>query len=84
MQLEKVKELGKGGQGSVWLCIDRKTGEEYAAKFVNDQLWGENKGQECPLEREFDALSKLTLHPNIVKTKGLFLINEHFIGDQFT
>lgn len=32
---EKVKELGKGGQGCVWLVREKTTGLPYAAKFVN-------------------------------------------------
>lgn len=82
-QFEKISELGKGGQGSVWLVRDKVDGKAYAAKFVNVALFGGEK-VENPLEREYNALSQLRSHPNIIKTEGLHQVQDCFEIDQTT
>lgn len=31
---DKIKEIGKGGQGNVYLIQDQETGKKYAAKYL--------------------------------------------------
>ncbi len=83
---EKVKKLGKGGMGEVWLVRDREEGgKEVALKFIATQVVGGKDG-EC-FKHEFELLSKLR-HPNLVDVydfgrspEGCFFTMEYIPGE---
>ena len=62
-----LKEVGKGSFGSVYLCIDEKTQEEFAMKAVNRQTnWGNN----IDIMSEIEIMKYLN-HKNLVALRGV-------------
>ena len=62
VQLQRLRELGEGASGRVWLALDHGRGAEVAVKEIRDDgSWGF-----LPFKREFRTLSRL-LHPNLVR-----------------
>jgi serine/threonine protein kinase len=63
--------LGKGGQGSVYLGIDKQDGKEYAIKIYDLSNCSESKRKYCieDFERECDLYNKVN-SPYIVKLYG--------------
>ncbi|MEY4578031.1 MAG: hypothetical protein RL701_2734, partial [Pseudomonadota bacterium] len=79
---EFLRQLGTGGNGSVYLALDHETGERLALK----KLLRIDQKSVLRLKREFRALADLD-HPNLVKLydlwhgrDGWFLIMEYVEG----
>jgi len=82
-----VREIGKGGQGLVWLANDNKTGQEKVVKFYD-------KGSaNMPLDDIIDEFALLTRldHPKIARTyeifqdaRTIYLVGEPYFGGDLT
>lgn len=66
---EIVHELGEGGMGTVYLGIDRNSGQQVAIKSLKADVVKSNPEIVERFDREGEALRKLN-HPNIVKMFG--------------
>lgn len=62
--IKRNRELGRGGYGTVYLAVDKKTQEPYAVKEV--VFDSKNLGMVKALRGEFEMLSQLR-HPHIVQ-----------------
>jgi serine/threonine protein kinase len=67
-KLELVTEVGKGGQGLVFLVRDRETHEEFAAKIIKPDSKSPTSMKEPYLKREWQAHQDCCDHPNIVQS----------------
>lgn len=81
---ELVRELGRGGMGSVWSAHDRIEARTVAVKFQKGV--GVEDGSERRFAREADALCRLSC-PHVVRffysgrERGLsFIVMEHLLG----
>ena len=70
---KKIKRLGKGGFGEVFLIKSKKTESEYALKEINIEKEKTNKL--ILIKREINNLRILD-HPNIISIKVAFLSKE--------
>ncbi|GAB4861320.1 hypothetical protein Ancab_036481 [Ancistrocladus abbreviatus] len=66
----KVKTIGQGKFGSVWLCKDKVSGEALACKTLR-------KGEET-VHREVEIMQHLSGHPGIVMLKAVYEDSECF------
>jgi hypothetical protein len=80
-----IKELGKGGMGSVYEVEHKKSGTRFAAKTILKK-WAEDEGTQNRFLNEMLALAKIT-HPNVLKVKAagkhdgaLFFVTELLDG----
>ena len=91
-KFKKLKRLGSGSSGSVWLC-ESKSGEHVAVKLLEQSLMqNENSLILDMFSNEIEISEKLS-HPNIVKIQGhhisddsVFIVMEYIDGgalDQF-
>lgn len=64
MEYKKIRRLGQGGMGEVWLVSNDKTRHYYAAKFLNQNL--SRSKDRVRFTREITALQSFN-HPCIVK-----------------
>lgn len=81
------RELGKGGQGEVWLATDNSNGQEKVVKFYS-------KGSaNMPLDDIIDEFALLTRldHPKIARTyeifqdtKNIYAVSEPYFGGDLT
>lgn len=83
---ERVRTLGTGGAGTVYLARDRETGEQLALKKL-DQL---DQRSVLRFKREFRSLANLQ-HPNLIRLYDLgrgpdawFLVMEYVEGHSLT
>ncbi len=83
---KKIRELGRGGMGVVWLAEDKVLERQVAVKELPIQFSNDTEFKNRFL-REAKLLAKLT-HPNIVQiydiiedTKGLYYTMEFVDGD---
>jgi len=58
-------KLGKGGQGTVFICTRMETGSKYAVKIIDVEAMNFNKKQSENLRREIRNMQELH-HPRIV------------------
>ena len=72
-KFKKIKKLGKGGFGKVFLIKSKKTNNEYALKEIKIENQKSNKL--LLIKREINNLRILD-HPNIISIKVAFLSNE--------
>ena len=70
-RFELREKLGAGGMGTVYLGLDRDTGETVAVKVLGAKL-KENPKLHYRMVQEFRSASKLD-HPNIVRAIDLAL-----------
>jgi calcium/calmodulin-dependent protein kinase I len=70
-QYNLSKELGRGGCGIVYLCADRKTGQEFALKRILKKDFEKSK-----LERELSIMQALD-HPRILHLISAFEAADH-------
>lgn len=82
-KIEQVKRIGEGANGVVWLCLDKHTGERYAAKIAD-------LSEMDYLKNEI-AIHATTLHENIVKyiqsyayNNELWIVLEYMAGGSLT
>ncbi|CAO2834441.1 unnamed protein product [Amaranthus hypochondriacus] len=66
----KIKSLGQGKFGYVWLCRCKTSGIEYACKTLK-------KGEEC-VHREVEIMQHLSGHHGIVMLKSVYEDSENF------
>ncbi|XP_074263601.1 serine/threonine-protein kinase PEPKR2-like [Silene latifolia] len=66
----KIKTIGKGRFGSVWLCRCKASGREYACKTLR-------KGEET-VHREVEIMQHLSGHPGIVMLNAVYEDDEYF------
>lgn len=80
--LQLITEIGKGGQGYVYLVLDTITNEYLAAKVIKPELNRPSKSSHLLLSREAEAMPGKSVpeHPNIVKSRGLRLYEEEEEG----
>lgn len=70
IKFKKIKRLGKGAFGDVFLIISKKTKKKYALKEINP-----NPKEKVFINREIHNLYILN-HPNIISIKVAFFSNE--------
>jgi len=51
-KFDKIKEIGKGGQGNVFLIRESENGKLWAAKYLISSSEGKHSKAECILKRE--------------------------------
>lgn len=68
------QEIGKGGFGSVFRAMDKKTSEVRAVKKISKALL--NDEEKSNLVNEFEILSSLD-HPNIIKLYDIYSDTNH-------
>lgn len=66
----KIKTIGQGKFGSVWLCRCKATGREFACKTLR-------KGEET-VHREVEIMQHLSGHPGIVMLNAVYEDAEYF------
>ncbi|KAJ1425114.1 Serine/threonine-protein kinase, active site [Sesbania bispinosa] len=65
------KELGRGQSGVTYLCVERRTGKEYACKSIaRAKLLNEQEIED--VRREVMILQHLSGQPNIVEFRGAY------------
>lgn len=69
---ERVRPVGRGGMGTVWLARDTVLGRQVAAKQIGD-FPGESEGETRRAMREARAAAALN-HPNVV---AVYDVTEH-------
>ncbi|KAK7280780.1 hypothetical protein RJT34_25847 [Clitoria ternatea] len=68
---EMKKELGRGQSGVTYLCVERRTGREYACKSIaRGKLVGAQEIED--VRREVMILQHLSGQPNIVEFRGAY------------
>lgn len=67
-----MPELGRGSFGTVFLCKEKKTGLELAAKIVKYK----KKKERGDMEREIDIMSSLH-HPRLIQMYDAFDYDNH-------
>lgn len=67
-----LPELGRGSFGTVFLCKEKKTGLELAAKIVKYK----KKKERADMEREIDIMSSLH-HPRLIQMYDAFDYDNH-------
>ncbi|RUS91961.1 hypothetical protein EGW08_000174 [Elysia chlorotica] len=75
-EFERIKVIGKGSYGEVWLAKHRKDKKQYVLKKMN--LGKASKRERKSAEQEAKLLSKLK-HPNIVSYKDSFETDSGFL-----
>lgn len=78
---ELVREVHHGGQGAVYLAIQKATRRKVAVKIMREGLFGDSKGK-ARFEREVRILAALR-HPNIlaIHDSGLAACGHYFVMD---
>lgn len=84
---QRMKKLGSGAYGEVWLCEDKCTGAKRAIKIIKKSSVSSSHGG-ATLLSEVDVLKKLD-HPNIMKLyeffedkSSYFLVMELYVGGE--
>lgn len=65
------KELGRGQFGVTYLCVDKKTGQQYACKSISKKKLVTRADKE-DMKREIQIMQHLSGQPNIVEFKGAY------------
>ena len=74
-----IDRLGEGGFGEVYTCVEMKTGNNFAAKLVNNTQvteWSKTDVERVPMEVK--ALASCD-HPNIIQLVDYFVYQKHSI-----
>ena len=69
-QYRILQQLGKGHFATVYLCVERSTGQQYAVKKFEKRL-GDAKSQQDGLRQEIGVLKSVS-HPNMLCLKDTF------------
>lgn len=70
-QYRILKQLGKGHFATVYLCVERATGVQYAVKVFEKRAGDSQKSQVDPLQQEIALLMSVN-HPNLLCLKDTF------------
>ena len=70
-QYRILQQLGKGHFATVYLCVERSTGMQYAVKNFEKRHGDRGKSQTDGLEQEIGVL-KAVSHPNVLCLKDTF------------
>ncbi|KAI3381065.1 hypothetical protein SNEBB_001912 [Seison nebaliae] len=70
----KLKDLGKGSYGSVYLAHDTIHLDQVAVKRLHKQY---DSWKECLMLREVQSLKSLSYHPNIIRLREIIRENRH-------
>jgi serine/threonine protein kinase len=70
-RFELLREVGKGGFSTVYLCRERLTGDQYAVKVVDLRPLRLRGRDPARLRREVEIMQRLS-HPNIVRFEAVF------------
>eukprot|EP01038_Epipyxis_sp_PR26KG_P008663 gene8663-11706_t len=74
-----IREIGKGGFSTVYLCDDRRTGIQYAVKVIDLRpLRLRERFNPARLKREVDIMKRLH-HPNIIQFVEVFEDVDHLL-----
>lgn len=65
------KELGRGQFGVTYLCVDKKTGQQYACKSISKKKLVTRADKE-DMKREILIMQHMSGQPNIVEFKGAY------------
>lgn len=81
-QYKILKQLGKGHFATVYLCVERATGNHYAVKVFERRPGDSQKSQGDPLQQEIALLMGVN-HPNLLclrdtfdESDGVYLVTE--------
>ncbi|KAG2418531.1 hypothetical protein HFD88_001632 [Aspergillus terreus] len=81
-QYRIFRQLGKGHFATVYLCVERATGIQYAVKMFEKRPGDSQKSQTDPLQQEIGLLMGVN-HPNLLclkdtfdETDGVYLVLE--------
>ena len=66
-----LQQLGKGHFATVYLCVERATGTQYAVKMFEKRSGDSQKSQADPLQQEIALLMSVN-HPNLLCLKDTF------------
>ncbi|KAF0736684.1 hypothetical protein Ae201684P_001634 [Aphanomyces euteiches] len=75
LEWEKIRALGQGGVGRVYLCEEKRTGKQYAIKEVQ-----KTSSRIARLEAEKEALGS-SLHSSFENDDMVYLVMEYFSGE---
>lgn len=64
--------LGKGGQGTVFLCTHKASGKKFACKSIYKDDFAELPEAEENLKQEIHALARARGHPHVVTLEAVF------------
>lgn len=71
-QYRILQQLGKGHFATVYLCVERSTGDKYAVKVFERRLGDSQKSQTDDALQQEIALLKGVNHPNLLCLKDTF------------
>ena len=74
-----IDHIGEGGFGTVYTCLETKTGSHYAAKLIDNlqvEEWSRSDAEIVPME--IKTLISCD-HPNIIKLLDYFIYQKHSI-----
>jgi len=77
---ELKEELGKGSIAVVRLCVQKKTGLEFAAKIINAKKSSEKLEREARICRKLQHPNIVRLHDSIQEENHHYLVFDHVTG----
>ncbi|KAK5890268.1 hypothetical protein CesoFtcFv8_013803 [Champsocephalus esox] len=79
-----VETIGKGTYGKVYRVINKKDGSQAAVKVLDpiNHASHTNRDVDEEIEAEYNILSSLSNHPNVVKFFGMFYKSDNLSGGQ--
>ncbi|KAJ2904730.1 hypothetical protein MKZ38_007348 [Zalerion maritima] len=75
-QYSLVSRLGKGHFATVWLCVEKSTGQRYAVKVFDKPAGSEDKARTEGLQQEIAVLMGVS-HPHVLCLKDTFNESSH-------
>ncbi|XP_010558242.1 PREDICTED: calcium-dependent protein kinase 1-like isoform X2 [Tarenaya hassleriana] len=65
------RKLGQGQFGTIFLCVEKTTGKEYACKSISKRKLSTDEDVE-DVRREIQIMHHLSGHPNVISIKGAY------------